>query len=103
MKKIIALALNFIFIFGATACAESFNPMPDTHGFYPRTAVVINIDEDNDIVTCRDFAGIEWRFDFVNDWQENDIVSLMMYDNGTPNTIYDDQIRLAYYGGLIEK
>lgn len=74
-------------------CAESVN------GLYPRTAAVAGFDYDRDVVIATDWAGLEWEFEGIEDWEIGDLVSLMMYDNGMPNTILDDEIMLAYYGG----
>lgn len=70
-------------------------------GYYPRTAVVTDLDYDNDLVIITDLAGLDWVMEGIEDWQVGDLVSLLMYDNNTPDTIFDDEIVMAYYGGWI--
>lgn len=70
-------------------------------GYYPRTAVVTDLDYDNDLVIITDWAGFDWVMEGIEDWQVGDLVSLLMYDCGTPDTIFDDEIVMAYYGGWI--
>lgn len=70
-------------------------------GYYPRTAVVTDLDYDNDLVIITDWAGLDWMMEGIEDWQVGDLVSLLMYDCGTPDTIFDDKIVMAYYGGWI--
>jgi len=90
MKRIIALVLILISLV-ASSSAE----------YYPRTALVTSLDYTTDCVIATDWAGIEWEFTGIEDWQINDLVSMMMDDNNTPNTIYDDIIVKALYGGFI--
>ena len=66
---------------------------------YPMTAQVIELDRENDIVTCVDGAGILWEFTECDDWQTGDFVSLLMNDNGT-TSIYDDTIEMVRYAGI---
>lgn len=76
--------------------------MANAHGeYYPRTAFVTELDYDRDCVIATDWAGLEWEFFGIEDWMQDDIVSMMMDDNNTPDNIYDDIIVKAYYGGSI--
>ncbi len=72
------------------------------HEVYPLTVQVIELDREGDIVTCVDGADNFWEFYGVEDWQTGDFASLLMDDNGTPNTIYDDVITMAHYAGTFE-
>ena len=90
MKRIIALVLILISLV-SSSLAE----------YYPRTAFVTSLDYMTDCVIVTDWAGMEWEFTGVEDWQIDDIVSVMMDDNNTPDNIYDDIIILALYGGSI--
>ena len=65
---------------------------------YPMTARVYQIDRESDIVTIENASGFLFDFYGVEDWQEDDIVSCIMNDNGT-ETIYDDVIVSVRYGG----
>ena len=69
--------------------------------YYPRTAFVTELDYDEDCVVVTDWVGMEWEFIGIEDWQIDDIVSMMMDDNDTPDNIYDDIIMQALYGGSI--
>ncbi len=77
------------------AGAESY----DLESIYPNTAVITDLDYENDLVTCTDSVGFDWVFEGIEDWNEGDVVSLLMWDAGTPNSIRDDVILKAYYGG----
>lgn len=69
-------------------------------GMYPRTTIVTELDYEHDMVIMVDGAGELWSMKGINDWELGDIVSLLMYNNGTPKTIYDDTIALAYFSGF---
>ena len=68
---------------------------------YAMTTIVIDVDYNNDLVTCKDFNGNLWCFEGCEDWQTCDIASLLMSDNST-QTIYDDTIEDARYNGWLE-
>lgn len=63
---------------------------------YALTTCVVEVDRDNDIVTCEDSNGNLWEFYGCEDWQKGDCASLLMNDQGTPS-IYDDAIEGARY------
>lgn len=90
MKRIIALTLILLSLV-ISSSAE----------YYPRTAFITSFDYTTDCVIVTDWAGMEWEFIGIEDWQIDDIVSMMMDDNNTPDNIYDDIIILALYGGSI--
>lgn len=72
------------------------------HEVYPLTAQVVELDRNADIVACADGTGNIWWFYGVEDWQVGDFASLLMDDNGTNKTIYDDIIIMAHYAGTFE-
>lgn len=76
----------------------SEKPVSDS---YAMTTKVVELDRENDVVVCEDFNGNLWEFYGCEDWQIDDIASLLMDDNGTP-TIYDDEIVSARYNGTFE-
>ena len=90
MKKIIAIALLLISLV-SVASAE----------LYPATAMVCRVDEENDLVYCKECNGVIWAFSGVEDWMEKDLVSMIMDDNDT-ELIYDDIIIQVRYGGYVE-
>lgn len=64
--------------------------------YYALTTCVVEVDRDNDIVTCEDSNGNLWEFYGCEDWQEGDCASLLMNSRGTAS-IYDDAIEGARY------
>lgn len=93
MKKIFSI-LPFILI--TLAFVSCLKPT-----YYALTTVVVELDEENDIVTCEDFNGNLWKFYGCEDWTIGDIASLLMNDSTTAN-IYDDEIINARYNGYFE-
>jgi hypothetical protein len=68
---------------------------------YPTTVIIREIDYLNDLVICEDYNGNEWVFEGIEDWDVNDIVSMIMNDNET-ELIYDDVIMQIRYSGHTE-
>lgn len=58
---------------------------------YPETAIVVGLDYDSDIVTVRNYNGHLWEFNGCEDYAIDDVVGMIMFDNGT-REISDDQI-----------
>lgn len=96
IKNIIALFL------GIFASISALLPTAEKATEYPLTAVVVNVDYENDIVTCRDYADNEWEFFGAEDWIKGDLASMIMNDKGTA-AIKDDEIITVRYSGWIEK
>lgn len=69
--------------------------------YYALTTIVVELDAENDVVTCKDFNGNLWEFEGCEDWAIGDIASLLMSDRGTEK-IYDDTIISARYNGYFE-
>lgn len=82
------------------AKAEERTEQITENSFYALTVKVIDVDYENDVVTCEDFNGNLWSFYGCEDWAEDDCASLLMNDCGTP-IIYDDEIVSAKYCGWI--
>ena len=66
---------------------------------YPLTARVIGIYADSDIVLVDTATGISYKFYGIEDYECNDIVSMIMDDNGT-ESVYDDKIVEVRYSGF---
>lgn len=64
--------------------------------YYALTTLVVEVDRENDTVTCVDSVGNAWQFYGAEDWQEGDCASLLMWNNGTEN-VTDDEIHSARY------
>lgn len=105
MKKIIATAIIAATITaGIISAGITTRPAAaaETGNNYPETLYVIDINETQDTVLCRTFSGMLYEFDGVEDWQVDDIVSAIMNDNGTTETITDDYFVDIRYSGWIE-
>lgn len=90
---VVILALIIVTYMG---CMSIRKASDTSEGYYANSAVVTEIDRENDTVICEDFNGMRWAFRGVEDWGVGDGVSLLMCDNGTP-TVYDDVVRDARY------
>lgn len=100
-KKLVFAVFAMAVLFGGKAHARC--RVPEIHeGIYSTTTMVTNVDYDTDIVTIQTFSGIEYQFEGCEDWYEGDICTVTMYDNGTPDTIYDDEILQTRYSGWID-
>lgn len=98
MRKISIIILCLAML---TACAAHTEKSTENHR-YALTTKVIALDHESDVVTVEDFNGNAWTFYGVEDWQIGDFASLLMDNNGTPETIYDDVITMAHYAGIFE-
>ena len=87
MKKLIAIALVLIALFG-TATAE----------IYPETARIVEINREEDLVIVETFNGFLFAFEGCEDYCEGDAVSMIMDDNGTEK-VFDDEIIMVQYAG----
>ena len=98
-REIILAAVVFIvcvLLCGCVAKVVGGTIIKSESNTYALTTCVVEVDRDNDIVTCEDSNGNLWEFYGCEDWQEGDCASLLMNDQGTPN-IYDDAIEGARY------
>lgn len=64
---------------------------------YPATMQVTDIS--GDVVTLETATGFVYQFTGAEDYSENDLVSCIMFSNGTTN-ITDDIILTARYSGF---
>lgn len=97
MKKFVAIVLALVFCVAACGVASAAY-----QGLYARSTVVVKLDYENDVVVVEDFNGNLWEFTGCEDWIVGDICSMVMYDNDTPQTIYDDEIVDVRYDGWID-
>lgn len=97
MKEAFVFILIIMVMFTvAFACA----PTNKTE-LYPITTIVYELDRENDLVTVKDANGNLWQFEGCEDWEINDICSMLMNDCGTAS-IYDDEIVMVRYNGTAE-
>lgn len=61
---------------------------------YPTTGVMISAD------TFRTASGLEYVYEYTEDIIEGDIVSVIMFDNFTPEDVRDDLIIAIRYSGV---
>jgi hypothetical protein len=68
---------------------------------YPSTMVITHVDYFTDTVIVENATGFQYHFEGVEDLIPGDVVSVVMYSNGTPWTIADDEVVSARYSGFI--
>ena len=83
----------------ATAAEAAQKPVAT---LYARTAKITEVDYDTGIVTLVDGAGLVWQFTGCEDYDSGDLVSLLMSDAGTSDSILDDVIVSASYAGYFD-
>ena len=102
-----AAAIDILFVLLVIAmisfCWMDYNKAAEPeHSIYPLTVQIVELDHNADVVVCVDGTGNCWEFYGVEDWQVGDFASLLMDNNGTTETVYDDVITMAYYAGNFE-
>lgn len=97
MKPIVT-ALTFIVLISMLVCSCVFDK---PHESYTKSTIVIDINYDDDLVTVQDSFGDTWQFFGCEDWEKGDICALIMDNNGTSDTIYDDFITNTNYCGWV--
>lgn len=60
--------------------------------FYSRAMEIVEIDTVRDTAICVDAVGMEWEFTEPEDLEVGDLVICTMCDQGTTETIVDDEI-----------
>lgn len=100
MTAIVKTMLAIIAALFAIVNADPIPALPTVDNYYPNTAIVIDFNEAEDLVICEDSAGNIWEFKGIEDWDEGDLVSMLIDGKGTPK-IFDDEILLVRYGGWI--
>lgn len=102
MRKIVLVIASLLI--GSTMLCDNnntkFKHTKQINDCYPMTTIVREIDNKNDIVTVENNDGELFQFIGIEDWQINDICTLMLNNNGTEN-IYDDIIIKTIYNGNI--
>lgn len=59
--------------------------------YYPREAIVTNVDKNSEEITVVDTSNNEWSFSGTG-YTEGDAVKMKMFTNYTDSNIYDDEI-----------
>lgn len=76
-------------------------PVYTLENIYPRVMEIVKVDLMADKAICVDAVGMEWEFYEPEDLEEGDMVVCIMYDNGTTNTIIDDEIIDVKWSGYV--
>ena len=102
-----AVAIDILFVLLVIAmisfCWMDYNKTAEPeHSVYPLTVQIVELDHNADVVVCVDGTGNCWELYGVEDWQIGDFASLLMDNNGTTETVYDDVITMACYAGNFE-
>ena len=63
----------------------------ESNNLYAKTTIVTDIDRTTDTVIVTDSTGNEWAFYGIEDWQIDDVCSMLM-DTAKTESIYDDII-----------
>lgn len=90
----IAAVAGFIIHFSGCTIQKEENKTKN----YPLTTIVTEVNEETNVVSITDSKGFVWQFYGVEDWEKEDICSVIMNDNGTED-IFDDEIIEVRYGG----
>lgn len=99
---VVTIAIAILFTLsacGVSATAETVQPQESN--LYAKTAVVIDVNPDENVVACEDHEGEVWEFYGTEDFEEGDILGLLMDDMGT-ETIFDDEIVEYNYNGTVK-
>lgn len=75
----------------------SAKPVYTLENTYPRAMEIDRIEENK--AYCIDAVGLEWTFTDPEDLEVGDIVICTMYNNGTKETIVDDEIVDVVWSG----
>ena len=102
-----AAAIDILFVLLVIAmisfCWMDYNKAAEhDRSVYPLTVQIVELDHNADIVVCVDGTGNCWEFYGVEDWQVGDFASLLMDNNGTTETVYDDIITMICHAGAFE-
>lgn len=100
MKKVITMiAVLHVFLCNlfevSIAVSEDLDSI--SNHVYGMLAVVTDLDSAEDLVSVTNWNGDVWQFYEIEDWCIGDYVDLVMHDNFTEDSIYDDIILSATY------
>lgn len=91
-----SLIIAFYFTLLSVSKSETPTPYSIPH-FYPEAGIVRELDFTTDSVIFETANGNLWSFNGIEDWCIDDQIAVIMYDNGTTETIHDDVIISARY------
>jgi hypothetical protein len=70
----------------------------DENKTYPLTAKVIKVNKKKNVVTVQDYSRNKWKFRGCEDYEDGDIVSMLMDSNGTEKVTDDIILQVRYSG-----
>ena len=103
MRENVAIIVAVLLLFMMVGIAHHAGIQDGKRGMYPDTAIIVALHRDADLVTVCDVGGIVRQFRGCEDYNVGDLVRMLMWDAGTPNSVYDDEIALAWYAGTLEQ
>lgn len=103
MKRLLALGVACLAVIALSTAAIAVMTCQsmlqyETATVYTNAAFVVSID--GDTVTLEDSEGNQWQAEGAEDWEQGDLIVLMMHDNGTSDDLTDDEILTAEYAGF---
>lgn len=99
MKKALLTTSSLAIVLLAAAPVQAAQTAPDISGLYGRTAVITDLDHETDFVTVEAPGRLQYIFCGCEDYSTGDFVSLLMWDNGTPDNVLDDvPLDICYAG-----
>lgn len=98
MKRIYVLII-IVALFGLLSLSIWHSDTLPRENLYAKSARVIDVDYENDLVSIEDPNGFCWGFEGCEDWMVGDYCACVMNKKGT-NTIFDDEIVSVIYQGF---
>lgn len=63
---------------------------------YAKSGKIVELDYENDVVTCKDCVGYVWEFYGVEDWHVGDWCAMVLKTMGTQSILDDEIISVRY-------
>lgn len=92
---LVICALIVAFLLGCFITATIIDYRNDNR-CYAKTARIVELDRENDVVVIEDNNGFLWEFTGCEDWEIGDSCACVMNSKGT-ETIFDDEIVKVIY------
>lgn len=70
----------------------------DENKTYPLTAKVTKVNKKKNVVTVQDYSGNKWKFRGCEDYENGDVVSMLIDSNGTEKVTDDIILQVRYSG-----
>lgn len=103
-REVNSFAVAIVICFALLLCCLIWFKYLDTkeqHEIYPTSTIVTDVE--GALITVTDFSGRVYQFyDETEDWFIDDICAIIMDNNNTKETVYDDIIISAKYCGYID-